>query len=34
MFKMIALNKRRSRKSVEHIHRYLFDFDQGAHRIF
>lgn len=34
MFTKIALNKRLSRKTVAHIHRYLFDFGQGAHRVF
>lgn len=34
MFKKIALNQRISRKTVGQIHRYLFDFGQGAHRVF
>lgn len=34
MFTKIALNKRLSRQTVSHIHQYLFDFGQGAHRIF
>lgn len=34
MFRKIVLNERLSRKTVGHIHRYLFDFGQGAHRVF
>lgn len=34
MFKTIALNKRLSRETVGHVHRYLFDFGQGAQRVF
>lgn len=34
MFTKIALNRRLSRKAVAQIHRYLFDFGQGAHRVF
>lgn len=34
MFTKIALNRRLSQKTVGNIHRYLFDFGQGAHRVF
>lgn len=34
MFTKIALNQRLSRTTVGHIHRYLFDFGQGTHRVF
>ncbi|WP_188528707.1 hypothetical protein [Sinisalibacter lacisalsi] len=34
MFTKIAFNKRLSRKTVLHIHRYLSDLEIGAHRVF
>ncbi|MFN3664109.1 MAG: hypothetical protein ACK4TM_15315 [Yoonia sp.] len=34
MFTKIVLNKQLSRKTVGDVHRYLFDFGQGAHRVF
>lgn len=34
MFTKLRLNQKLSRKTVGRIHRYLFDFGQGAHRIF
>ncbi len=34
MFTKIALNRRLSRKTVGSVHRYLFDFGQGANRVF
>lgn len=34
MFTKIALNRRLSRKTVGFVHRYLFDFGQGSHRVF
>lgn len=34
MFTKIALKRRLSRKTVGFVHRYLFDFGQGAHRVF
>lgn len=34
MFTKIGLNKQLSRKTVGDVHRYLFDFGQGAHRVF
>lgn len=34
MFTKLALNPRLSRKTVGQVHRYLFDFGQGAHRVF
>lgn len=34
MFTKIALNRRLSHKTVGFVHRYLFDFGQGAHRVF
>lgn len=34
MFTKIALNRRLSRKTVGLIHRHLFDFGQGANRVF
>lgn len=34
MFRKIALKSCLSRKTVGHVHRYIFDFGQGAHRVF
>lgn len=34
MFTKIGLNKQLSRKTVGDVYRYLFDFGQGAHRVF
>lgn len=34
MFTKLALNPQLSRKTVGRIHRYLFDFGLGAHRVF
>lgn len=34
MFTKLRLDQGLSRKTVGRIHRYLFDFGQGAHRIF
>lgn len=34
MFTKIGLSKRLSRETVGKVHRYLFDFGQGAHRVF
>ncbi|MBR2656501.1 MAG: hypothetical protein IKD58_08450 [Loktanella sp.] len=34
MFTKILLKKQLSRKAVGDVHRYLFDFGQGAHRVF
>ena len=34
MFTKIVLKKQLSRKTVGDVHRYLFDFGQGAHRVF
>lgn len=34
MFTKLKLKKRVSRETAGRVHRYLFDFGQGAHRIF
>ncbi|SEO78730.1 hypothetical protein SAMN04490248_11267 [Salinihabitans flavidus] len=34
MFTKFALCEKLSRKTVARVHRYLFDFGQGAHRVF
>lgn len=34
MYTKVALNARLSRKTVGQIHRYLFDFGQGANLLF
>ena len=34
MFIKLALNPQLNRETVTRIHRYLFDFGQGTHRVF
>lgn len=34
MFTKLKLKQRVSRETAGRVHRYLFDFGQGAHRIF
>lgn len=34
MFTKLKLKERVSRETAGRVHRYLFDFGQGAHRIF
>ncbi|RFU13767.1 hypothetical protein DZD18_05365 [Rhodobacteraceae bacterium W635] len=34
MFTKVALNPQLSRKTIGRIHRYIFDFGAGAHRVF